>query len=47
MKKVSKRKFDALLKRVLRAKPVPSGKIKARGKTEAGTPLFSGERFVS
>lgn len=37
---VEKSKFDALLKSVLKTKPVPREKIKARGKREPKTPIL-------
>lgn len=38
--KVEKRKFDALLSDVLKSKPVPREKIKARRKSAPKTPIF-------
>ena len=39
--KVEKARFDALLSRVLKTKPEPREKIKARGKRAAKTPILA------
>jgi hypothetical protein len=39
--KVEKLKFDNLLSRVLKAKPVPREKIKARKKRDLRTPILA------
>jgi hypothetical protein len=39
--KAEKKKFDAMLGKLLKAKPVPKDEIKARAKDGAKTPIFS------
>ena len=41
LKPVEKSKFDALLSRILKTKPAPRGKIKARGRHAAKTPILA------